>query len=121
MFTLDTNAIIYYAAGDKNTISFLSERKHEIFYLPSIVVAEFLAYPLIDSRAAALFRSFSQQTIVINLDYSIAELSAEIKRSYHLKMADAVVAATALSTTSTLVTRNVGDFKKISALSLRKI
>lgn len=34
MFTLDTNAVIYYAAGDKNAVSFLSEHKHEIFYLP---------------------------------------------------------------------------------------
>lgn len=121
MFTLDTNAVIYYAAGDKNAVSFLSEHKHEIFYLPSIVVLEFLAYPLIDSHAAALFRSFSQQTTIVNLDFYIAELSAEIRRAYRVKLADAVVAATALSTSSALVTRNISDFKKIPDISLQRI
>lgn len=121
MFTLDTNAVIYYAAGDKNAVSFLSEHKHEIFYLPSIAVAEFLSYPLIDAHAAAIFKSFSQQTIIINLDFSIAELSAEIKRAHRLKLADAVVAATAISTSSVLITRNIRDFKKIPYLSLQRI
>lgn len=121
MFTLDTNAVIYYAAGDKNAVSFLSEYKHEIFYLPSIAVAEFLSYPLIDSHTIALFRLFSQQTTIVNLDFYIAELSAEIRRTYGLKLADAIVAATAISTASILVTRNISDFKKIPDLSLWKI
>lgn len=121
MFTLDTNILIYYAAGDKKIASFLSLHKNDIFYLPSIVAAEFLSYELIDARTITLFRLFAQQTTIINLDFSIAELSAEIRRNYHLRLADAVIAATALSTQSSLITRNISDFKKVPRLSLEKI
>jgi predicted nucleic acid-binding protein len=46
MFTLDTNIVIYYAAGKKEVIDFMEKNKNSIFYLPSIVIAEFLSYPL---------------------------------------------------------------------------
>lgn len=121
MFTLDTNIVIYYAAGDKKVASFLSANQSEEFYLPSITAVEFLSYPLIDARAKALFRLFAGQTTIINLDYYIAELSAEIRKNYNLKLADAVIAATAISTNSILLTRNIRDFKKVKELKLFKI
>jgi len=118
---LDTNAIIYYAAGDKKAIAFFSKHKEDIFYIPSIVIAEFLSYPLIDSYSKTAFQLFVQQTIVVNLDAQIAEMAAEIRRNYKLKLADSVIAATALFTNSTLVTRNIRDFKKVSHLKVSKI
>ncbi len=121
MFTLDTNAVIYYAAGDKNISALLLKHKEAIFYLPSIVVAEFLSYPLIDEHSATLFRLFTQQTIVVNLDLQISELAAELRRAYNLKLADAIIAATAVSTNSTLLTRNIRDFKKVPRLTFLKI
>lgn len=121
MFTLDTNIIIYYAAGDKEVATFLSLNQDKSFYLPSIVATEFLSYPLIDAHTKTLFRLFTGQTTIINLDYHIAELSAEIRKSYKLKLADAVIAATALSTNSTLLTRNIRDFKKVKELKVLKI
>mgnify|MGYP001774296200 CR=1 FL=1 len=121
MFVLDTNIIIYYAGGDKKVVAFMEEKKGAIFYLPSIVVVEFLSYPLINEETIAKFRSFVYQTIVINLDLRIAELAAELRRKYKIKLADAVIAASAISTNSFLVTRNVYDFKKIKELNLFKI
>lgn len=121
MFTLDTNIVIYYAAGDTKVVSFMEENRNEIFYLPSIVIVEFLSHPLIDGETINKFRLFVYQTNVINLDIRIAELSAELRRWYKLKLADAVVAATAIITNSSLVTRNVYDFRKVKELKLLKI
>lgn len=121
MFTLDTNIVIYYAAGDKKVASFLSDNQNEEFYLPSMAAVEFLSYPLIDVRAKTLFRLFAGQTTIISLDYYIAELSAEIRKDYKLKLADAVIAATAISTNSILLTRNIRDFKKVKGLKIMKI
>lgn len=121
MFTIDTNILIYYAAGDKNIAAFFLSREDAVFYLPSIVATEFLSYPLIDAHTIVLFRAFARQTTVIALDLYIAELAADIRRNYRLKLADAVIAATALTTQSTLVTRNISDFKKIPHLLLQKI
>lgn len=121
MFTLDTNILIYYAAGDKKIINFMEKNRSAIFYLPSIVITEFLSYPLIDEEAVIKFRAFVYQTNVINLDIRLAELAAGLKRKYNLKIADAIVAATAIITGSKLVTRNVRDFKKVKEVQIFKI
>jgi predicted nucleic acid-binding protein len=121
MFTLDTNVLIYYAAGKKEVIDFMEKNKNAIFYLPSIVIAEFLSYPLIDEESLVKFRAFVYQTTVINLDIRIAELAAGLRRKYNLKLADAVIAATAILTNSKLVTRNIRDFKKVKELEIFKV
>lgn len=121
MFTVDTNIIIYYAAGDEKVVAFFSKYKEHIFYLPSIVATEFLSYPLVDAHSATIFRLFVQQMTVINLDLQIAELAAGIRKNYKLKLGDSIIAATALSTNSTLLTRNIADFKKVPNLKLLKI
>ncbi len=116
MFTLDTNILIYYAAGDEKVASFFRRNREEIFYLPTIVAVEFLSYARIDVESTKLFKLFLTQTIPIGLDLALAERAAEIRRIYGLKLADAVIAATAVLTQSTLVTRNVRDFQKIPEL-----
>lgn len=118
MYTLDTNILIYQAADDPTVADFLDQHQYEIFYVPSIVVTEFLSYPLMTPDAAGRFQSFIRQTILVNLDYAIAERAADIRRTYKLALADAVVAASAFLTSSALVTRNVRDFKKVNGLNL---
>ena len=118
MLTLDTNILIYYSVGDKKIVDFLNSRRREMVYLPSIVAVEFLSYPLITPRDAVLFRSFVSQIIMTNLDFLIAESAADLKRNYKMRLADSVIAASALLTHSTLVTRNVRDFEKIKELDI---
>ena len=117
MFLLDTNILIHYAAGELMVVDFLKSHDNTIFYLPSIVAIEFLSYPKITPEAVFAFQRFAHQTIMVNLDFPIAERAAEIRRKHSLKLADAVIAASALATNSTLVTRNVRDFKKVTGLS----
>jgi predicted nucleic acid-binding protein len=118
MFVLDTNILIYHAAGKEDSAMFFDAHSTDVLYVPSIVVAEFLSYPLISEKAVSAFRSFISQMIIVNLDFRIAELAAEIRRTYRVKLLDAVVAATAFSTNSILVTKNMRDFKKIKELQL---
>ena len=118
MFTLDTNILIYYAAGDEHVASFLRDNGNKIFYIPTIVIAEFLSHPLMDERTQALFRLFLSQTTAIGLDTALAERAAIIRRVHKLKLADAVIAATALFTGSTLITRNEKDFRKVLGLGI---
>ncbi|KKU57528.1 MAG: Nucleotide binding protein [Parcubacteria group bacterium GW2011_GWA2_47_12] len=118
MFVFDTNILIYYAAGEERVVSFLNEHQHSIFYIPSIVAAEFLSYPLITESSVNAFREFVYQTTMINLDFSLAEHAAVLRRTHRVKLMDAVVAATALAINATLVTRNTRDFKKISELRI---
>jgi predicted nucleic acid-binding protein len=116
MFVFDTNTLIYYAAGEERVVSFLNEHQRSIFYIPSIVAAEFLSYPLITESSVNVFREFVYQTTMINLDFSLAEYAAALRRIYGVKLMDAIVAATALAANATLITRNIRDFKKIPEL-----
>lgn len=118
MLTLDANILIYYAAEDKKIVDFLNSRRYEMVYVPSIVAAEFLSYPFITSREIILFRSFISQIIMVNLDFPIAEAAAGLRRKYKIGLADSVIAASALLTHSSLVTRNVKDFKKVKELEI---
>lgn len=117
MYTLDTNILVYRAASEPFAKSFFEEHRSDVFYVPSIAIAEFLSYPLINEIAVSAFRSFISQTIIVNLDFRIAKLAAEIRRTYRVKLLDAVVAATAFSTNSVLVTKDA-HFKKIKGLPL---
>jgi predicted nucleic acid-binding protein len=118
MFTVDTNILIYYSAGDSKVIDFFETNKNSIFYLPTIVIAEFLSYPLITEGDQEKFKNFSRQTTLINLDHTVAKLSADIRKHYKLKLADAIIASSALTSNSSLVTRNVRDFSKIPSLKI---
>ncbi|HEY4516467.1 MAG TPA: PIN domain-containing protein [Candidatus Paceibacterota bacterium] len=65
----------------------------------------------------ALLPAFS----IIPLDLQIAENAGSIGRTYNIDLADAVIAATALFTGSSLVTRNVRDFKRVPSLVVEAI
>jgi len=58
---------------------------------------------------------------IIPLDSQIARIGAQLRREYRLKTPDSIIAATALLTHSTVLTRNVKDFKKIAHLSVQAI
>ena len=123
MVTLDTNAIIYYLKDDANAIATLEAfvcartpmflatvMELELFSLPTITVPE-------SERIEALLLLFS----IFPLNSEIARKAAELRRRSKLKIADSIIAATALFTHSTLVTRNVRDFKKVAELDVQTV
>src|SRR3989344_2244468 len=120
MFLLDTNVLIYYARGDASVSDFFVRHERRVFYLPTLVVVEFLSYPLLTSIAIQRFKEFADQTIILDLDFSIAERAAELRRMHNLKLADGIIAASALTVGAALVTRNIRDFKKVRELRLEE-
>ena len=59
---------------------------------------------------------------VIPLISSIARMAGDLRRLYpRLRTADSAIAATALFTNATLITRNVQDFRQIERLALLAI
>jgi predicted nucleic acid-binding protein len=53
------------------------------------------------------------------VDRSVAERAGRLRRRSGLRIADALIAATAIEHGLTLVTRNEGDFGKVSGLKIR--
>jgi len=58
-------------------------------------------------------------TEIINIDSKIARLAGSLRSKYRIKTPDAAIAATAIFTETTLVSRNGKDFKKIKELKFK--
>ncbi len=122
-YTLDTNAILYYLKDDLNAVSLLREifSQEAPLYISAITELELFAYSSLSPQEEALIEELLTTISIIPLDSHIARLGSFIRRQYRLKVPDSVIAATAVHTGSTLVTRNTRDFKKVTTLSLLKV
>ncbi len=81
----------------------------------SISRAELYSSPDVDETVIdELLANFEE----IPVGRDIAQEAGRIRRSVRVKLPDALIAATAITSKRRLVTRNVGDFKKIPSLRM---
>lgn len=123
MYTLDTNAILYYLKGDPGTVSSLRKifSQNVPLYVSAITELELFAFSDLSAAEEKLIEELLTTVAVISLDSHIARLAALIRRRYRLKVPDSVIAATAMFTGSTLLTRNTRDFRRIPNLCLLRV
>jgi predicted nucleic acid-binding protein len=62
------------------------------------------------------WQNFVAQANIFKVDDEIINKTIEIRKSYKIKIPDAIVAATAVVNDLILITRNIEDFKKIPGL-----
>lgn len=124
MYTLDTNAIIYYQKRDPRAVPVLREilgNPTTSVYVSTITEAELFSYPNLSDEEKEIIEAILQSVALIPPNSQIARITGNLRATYRLKLIDSFIAATALFTGSTLLTRNVRDFKKIPQLSLQAI
>lgn len=123
MYTLDTNAVIYYLRGDSSVVQILEDIfiKDVPIYISALSEAELFGYPQIRADETVRIDSLLKTLSTIPVDSRIARTAGFLRHTYGLKLADSVIAATALFTGTTLLTRNIRDFRRISELSLLRI
>lgn len=123
MYTLDTNAILYYLKDDPDTVSSLRNifAQNVPLYVSAITELELFAFSNLSAAEEALIEELLATVAVISVDSHIARLAAFIRRQYRLKVPDSAIAATAMFTGSTLLTRNTRDFRRVSRLPLLKV
>jgi len=123
VYTLDTNAILYYLKDDSNAVSVLRGifAQDVPLYVSAITELELFASPNLDAAEGRLIEELLNTVSVIPVDSHIARLAAFIRRQYRLKTPDSAIAATTMFTGSTLATRNTRDFQKVPHFSLLKV
>jgi predicted nucleic acid-binding protein len=123
VYTLDTNAIIYYLDEDPAVALVLEPiLAQDIAIFVSVVTElELLSHPGLTEEDIAEIAQVLTSMVVLPLESRLAQLAGTLRRQYRLKTPDSIVAATALLTRTTLVTRNIRDFQEIAALSLLPI
>ena len=124
MYTLDTNAIIYYVKDDAHAVHILRDilvNPSSPLYVSTITEAELFGFSSLTNTEAILISDLLGSVSIIPVDSHIARTAGRIRATYHLKLADSIIAATAIFTGSVILTRNTRDFKKIPTLSIQSL
>ena len=123
MYTLDTNAIIYYLKGDAKTVAIF----RDIFnggvpiYISVITELELFSFSELSAKEIENIDNLLKTVMIIPIDSRVSRTAGFVRRRYKLKVPDSIIASTSMLTGTTLITRNIDDFKKIPALPLLKI
>lgn len=117
-YILDTNTIIYFCNGSlpERANAFLQVEVDKGIYISVISEIETLGYPLSTEYESMINEDFIDGSIIIELTRDVVEKTIEIKKARRIKLADAIIAATALVHDMTLISRNDSDFKRIPDL-----
>ena len=123
MYTLDTNAIIYYLKGDEAVSSILTQifSSNIPVYISTITQVELLGFSNIAAKELEQIEDLLKTMATIPLDSNIARIAGFLRRTYRLQIADSAIAATALFTGTKLITRDIRHFIKVPNLSVQKI
>jgi hypothetical protein len=114
-YLLDTNILIYYFNGNmecavKDKVSMLIR---ESFQISIISKMEFLGFPF-NGQERLKAEQFMGCSTIRSLSDEIVQHVIDIRKEKSIKLPDAIIAATAVQYSATLVMRNTKDFKALA-------
>jgi len=122
--TIDANILIAYLDGEEKIVAFINNliETGQIIFLPATVEIEVLSFAQWKPEEVSEVERFLDKSFIfVPIDRNITRLTAKIRRNTKIKTPDATIAATALSTYTPLLTRNINDFKNIPDLDIQTI
>jgi len=118
-YLVDTNILIYHTNGSEVALDFLTKLTDESSLNISILTKiEFLGWDKHTPEGYEKCKKLIESANVYPLDEEVANKAIELKRQVNIKLADAVIGATALVNDLKLATRNVDDFEMLEVLDL---
>lgn len=116
-YLIDTNAVIDYLNNN------LPPQANQLIdsFQPMISVIsrlELLSWHGANDKQLEVLEEFINSSIVFSLEETVILKTIEIRKTFRLKLPDAIIAATALVNELILLTRNTKDFKDISAIEI---
>lgn len=118
-YLMDTNILIYHTKGSESSIDFISRAIiQKIFNISIVTKIEFLGWNKHTSNSFEKCKRLIEFSNVYSVDEDIANKAIVLKRKTNIRLADAVIAATAIIHNLKLATRNVYDFKAIKEVKV---
>lgn len=118
-YLIDSNAVIDYLMGKlpPEGMAFMDDVVNAIPKVSIITKMEVLGYhaPPAD---ALLLMDFLSDSDIFGLSDATVQQTIDLRKSYKIKLPDAIIAATALVHGLGLISRNLEDFKNISGLTV---
>ncbi len=90
---IDTNIALYLFKGDKELGSILQDVEAYVSFINEL---ELLGYKGITTQEQFWIELFLEECAIIDINAGIKEITKQLRRSYTLKLPDAIVAATAI-------------------------
>jgi len=118
-YLIDTNLLIYHTKGSQISIEFFSDLvSQRSFNISILTKIEFLGWDKHTPDGFTKCQRLIDPANIYPVDERIAGKAIELRKNKNIKLADAVIAATAVLNNLTLATRNVDDFKDIEGLKV---
>lgn len=117
----DTNIAIYYLQRQfpRDAEKFMDEVvKVSHPCISAITEIELLCWRSSTEKDIDVLNRFIKDALVIELEQKIKVKAANIRKDLKIKLPDAIIAATALEYSLTLITRDIRDFGNVSDLVL---
>lgn len=121
MYLLDTNTILYYLKGGlpstgMKMIGDIADDRPSISVITKI---ELLGFNAPHAEEQELTNKFIEACFIFNLNEAVINQTIALRKQYKIKIPDAVIAATAMVYSLTLITHNTMDFDKITNLKCK--
>lgn len=113
---LDSNIIIYAAQPEHEAL-----REFITTHAPFVSVVsqiETLGYHKLTAEAREYFEEFFAASEVLRITDDVVSAAIQLRQQQRMTLGDSLIAATALTFSLTLVTRNTEDFKWVTDLTL---
>ena len=118
-FVLYTNAVIALLSGHAGLRTLLAQANWLGIFI--ITELEFLSFPNLTANDESLFQQFKNRVAVLDLSATDSTLVLDIvsiRRTYKVKLPDAIIAASTIQNGATLISNDTG-FAKIGNLSVQ--
>ena len=120
LIVLDTNVIIDYfnnllIAEDEQEIT---KSLGEDVFVISIITRMEVMVGLLNEKKPTIFQAFINTATTLNILPEIEREAIEVRKTYKLKLPDAIIAATALFLDARLVTNDQSGFSRIQDLNI---
>jgi len=119
-YLIDTNILIYVSknAIPENSNDFIKEVFNESFNISVITEIEYLGWNKFSAEDIDTALNFISIAEILPLSSEIKNLAIKLKQKYNIKLADSIIAATAIQHDFILTSRNQKDFEKIQELEI---
>lgn len=117
----DTNTVIYYLQQQfpPDAEKFIDNLlKDEQPVISAITEIELLCWKTPTQKDLEVLHNFINDAFLIELEQPVKLKTADIRKAHHIKLPDAIIAATALVYDLTLISRNIKDFNTINGLKI---
>ncbi|MBC7421874.1 MAG: type II toxin-antitoxin system VapC family toxin [Ferruginibacter sp.] len=113
---VDTNIFLYLLSGN-DTLEGILQGKN--IYISFITELELIGFKNITSKEMKQIEALLKSCLIVSINNDIKERYVEIRKKYHLKLPDAIIAATAISMDIPLITsdKQFGTVKEVTLIN----